>query len=84
LNYLWNVLHGDFGLSTGWVGNTVAELIQGGFAYSARIGFTAAILAVLLGIVLYFILRERERRTHDAEYVSLFDDEAEVKYGTTY
>jgi len=52
LNYLWNVLHGDFGLSTGWVGNTVAELIQGGFAYSARIGFTAAILAVLLGIVL--------------------------------
>ena len=52
LNYLWNVLHGDFGLSTGWVGNTVAELIQGGFAYSARIGFTAGILAVLLGIVL--------------------------------
>ncbi len=52
LNYLWNVLHGDFGLSTAWVGNTVAELIQGGFAYSARIGFTAAVLAVLLGIVL--------------------------------
>ncbi len=52
LNYLWNILHGDFGLSTGWVGNTVMELIAGGFAYSARIGFTAGILALLLGVVL--------------------------------
>ena len=52
LNYLWNVLHFDFGLSTGWVGNTVAELIRGGFSYSARIGFTAAILAIILGIIL--------------------------------
>ena len=52
LNYLWNILHFDFGLSTGWVGNTVIELIMGGFYYSARIGFTAAILAILLGILL--------------------------------
>ena len=52
LNYLWNILHFDFGLSTGWVGNTVAELIMGGFSYSARIGFCAAVLAIVLGIVL--------------------------------
>ncbi|MBR1559230.1 MAG: ABC transporter permease [Clostridia bacterium] len=52
LNYLWNVLHFDFGLSTGWVGNTVFELIKGGFAYSARIGFSAAIIALSFGIVL--------------------------------
>ena len=50
LNYLWNVLHFDFGLSTGWVGNTVIELIMGGFYYSARIGFTAAILAIIFGV----------------------------------
>ena len=52
LNYLWNVLHFDFGLSTGWVGNTVFELIKGGFAYSARIGFSAAVLALFLGVIL--------------------------------
>ena len=52
LNYLWNILHFDFGLSTGWVGNTVAELIMGGFSYSARIGLCAAVLAIVLGIVL--------------------------------
>ena len=50
-NYLKNILHGDFGLSTGWVGNTVIELIMGGFAYSARIGFTAGFIAIILGII---------------------------------
>jgi len=52
VNYLWNVLHFDFGLSTGWVGNTVFELISGGFRYSATIGFCAAMLAITLGVVL--------------------------------
>lgn len=52
VNYLWNVLHLDFGLSTGWVGNTVFQLISGGFRYSATIGFCAAMLAIVLGVVL--------------------------------
>ena len=52
VNYLWNVLHFDFGLSTGWVGNTVFELISGGFRYSATIGFCAAMLAITLGVIL--------------------------------
>ena len=52
LNYLKNILHGDFGLSTGWVGNTVMELILGGLYYSARIGFTAGALALVFGIIL--------------------------------
>lgn len=52
MNYLWNILHFDFGLSTGWVGNTVADLIKGGFSFSARIGFSAAVLAIILGVVL--------------------------------
>ena len=51
LNYLWSILHGDFGLSTGWVGNTVIDLIIGGFSYSARIGFTAGLLAIVLGVI---------------------------------
>ncbi len=52
VNYLWNILHGDFGLSTGWVGNTVISLISDGFYYSARIGFTAGLLALVIGVVL--------------------------------
>jgi len=51
-NYLKNILHGDFGLSTGWIGNTVMDLISKGFAYSARIGFTAGVIALVLGVVL--------------------------------
>lgn len=52
VNYLKNILRFDFGLSTGWVGSTVAELIQGGFAYSARIGLTAALIAIFFGVIL--------------------------------
>jgi len=52
VNYLWNIVHLDFGLSTGWVGNTVAELISGGFYYSAQIGFMAALIAIVMGVVL--------------------------------
>ena len=52
MNYLWNILHFDFGLSTAWVGNTVAGLIQGGISYSATIGFSAALLAIVLGVTL--------------------------------
>ena len=52
VNYVWNILHFDFGLSTGWVGNTVFDLIKGGFSYSARIGFSAALIAIVFGVVL--------------------------------
>ena len=38
LNYLKGILHGDFGLSTKWVGSTVIDLIKGGFSYSAKLG----------------------------------------------
>ena len=65
LNYLWNILHGDFGLSTGWVGNTVIDLIMGGFSYSARIGFTAGLLAILLGVVLGSVAALRRGKMTD-------------------
>lgn len=64
-NYLGNILKGDFGLSTGWVGNTVSELIMGGFSYSARIGFTAAIIAIVLGIILGSIAALRRDKLED-------------------
>lgn len=65
INYLGNILRGDFGLSTGWVGNTVSELIMGGFAYSARIGFTAAIIAIVLGVILGSIAALRRDKLLD-------------------
>lgn len=52
VNYLKNILHFDFGLSTGWVGCTVADLIRDAFRYSARVGFTAGVSALVLGVVL--------------------------------
>lgn len=51
-NYLKNILHGDFGLSTKWVGSTVSELIADGFSYSAKLGLSAALIAIVLGVVL--------------------------------
>ena len=51
VNYLKNIRHLDFGLSTGWVGNTVFDLIKGGFLYSGRIGLSAALLAIFAGVV---------------------------------
>ncbi len=51
-NYLGNLFHLDFGLSTAWVGKTVSELIGDAFGYSATIGLSAAIIALTLGVVL--------------------------------
>lgn len=52
INYLKNILRGDFGLSTKWIGSTVSELIMGGFRYSAILGLSAAALAIFLGVIL--------------------------------
>ncbi len=52
LNYLKNVVVFDFGLSTSWVGNTVFDLIKTGFGYSATIGFSAGLIAIIFGVIL--------------------------------
>ena len=52
LNYLGNVVQFDFGLSTGWVGSTVSDLISNSFQYSATIGLTAAVIAIIFGVLL--------------------------------
>ena len=52
VNYLKNILHGDFGLSTKWIGSTVAELITGALPYSARLGLCAASIAIVFGVCL--------------------------------
>ncbi len=52
LNYLKNIVVFDFGLSTAWVGSTVFDLIKSGFSYSATIGVSAALIAMVLGVIL--------------------------------
>ena len=52
VNYLKNILHGDFGLSTKWIGSTVSELIGGALPYSVRLGLSAASIAILFGVCL--------------------------------
>lgn len=52
LNYLKNILVFDFGLSTAWVGSTVFDLIKSGFSYSATIGLSAALIAIVVGVIL--------------------------------
>ncbi|MDO4547896.1 MAG: ABC transporter permease [Clostridia bacterium] len=52
LNYLKNILRGDFGLSTKWIGSTVSDLIMGGFGYSAQLGLSAAAIAIVFGVIL--------------------------------
>ncbi len=52
VNYLRNIVKFDFGLSTGWVGSTVSDLIKGGFSYSATIGLSAALIAIVMGVIL--------------------------------
>ena len=52
LNYLKNIARGDFGLSTKWIGSTVIDLIKGGFAYSAKLGLCAALMAIVMGVIL--------------------------------
>ena len=51
-NYLKNILTGDFGLSTKWIGSTVSELIMGGLSYSVQLGLTGAAIAIILGVLL--------------------------------
>ena len=52
VNYIKNILKGDFGLSTKWIGSTVADLISGALPYSMRLGLCAASVAIIFGVFL--------------------------------
>ena len=65
VNYLKNVLHGDFGLSTKWIGSTVSDLIMGGVRYSAQLGLSAAAMAIVMGVILGALAALRRGRLLD-------------------
>ncbi len=50
ITYLVNVLHGDFGPSYKYLDFTVTDLIVAGFPVSLKLGLTAIVLALLIGV----------------------------------
>ncbi|MGS2722337.1 ABC transporter permease [Porticoccus sp. GXU_MW_L64] len=50
VNYLGNLLQGEFGPSFKYVGRTVNELIAAGLPATAELGFYAMLVAVLIGV----------------------------------
>lgn len=51
-DYLWNILHGDFGPSFKYTDFTVSELIWTGFPVSLQLGLWAILFALLIGVTL--------------------------------
>jgi oligopeptide transport system permease protein len=52
VNYLWNVLHGDFGPSYTSRSRTVADIVGSTFPISLKLGLVAMALAVTAGVTL--------------------------------
>lgn len=52
LDYLWNILHGDFGPSFSSRSQTVTDIIRETFPVSLQLGLVAMLLALLVGIPL--------------------------------
>jgi oligopeptide transport system permease protein len=64
--YLWNLARGDFGPSFQYKDYSVTELIAAGFPVSLRLGASAMLLALLLGVVAGSLaaLRQNSRTDH--------------------
>ncbi len=63
--YLKKILHGDFGPSFKYTDFTVSELIWTGFPVSMKLGISAIVLALLLGITLGSIAAIKQNSTLD-------------------
>ncbi len=70
LNYLWNVLHGDFGPSFASRSRTVTDIIGQTFPVSLQLGLVAMVVATLVGITLGVIAAVRHNTAVD--YLSGF------------
>jgi oligopeptide transport system permease protein len=55
VNYLWNILHGDFGPSFASRSRTVTDVIRDTFPVSLQLGLLAMVIALLIGIPLGII-----------------------------
>ncbi len=71
LYYLNNLLHGDLGPSYVLPDFTVAELFRAGLPVSIRLGMTALILALVVGIVLGVIAALKQNKAADYAVITL-------------
>ena len=71
--YVWNLARGDFGPSFQYKDYSVTELIAAGFPVSLRLGGSAMLLALLVGIFAGTIaaLRQNSRTDHAVMAVSM-------------
>jgi oligopeptide transport system permease protein len=71
--YVWNIARGDFGPSFQYKDYTVTELIAAGFPVSLRLGGSAMLLALLLGVAAGTIaaLRQNSRTDHAVMAISM-------------
>lgn len=69
-DYLWNVLHGDFGPSFSSRSQTVADILSATFPVSLQLGLIAMVIAVLFGVTLGLIGAVRHNSWVD--YLSSF------------
>jgi oligopeptide transport system permease protein len=64
-NYLWNLLHGDFGPSYNLPDFTVAEILSNGLKVSVLLGVVALLCALLLGGAMGIVAALRQNRWPD-------------------
>jgi len=69
--YLWDLLHGDFGPSFQYRDYTVNELIATGFPVSMRLGVTAILIALVIGVALGTVAALRQNRATDYTVMTL-------------
>jgi oligopeptide transport system permease protein len=71
--YVWNIARGDFGPSFQYKDYSVTELIAAGFPVSLRLGGSAMLLALLLGVLAGTMaaLRQNSRIDHAVMAVSM-------------
>lgn len=69
--YLTRLAHGDFGPSYRNKDFTVSELIADGLPVSAELGFSAMVLALLLGVSLGIVAALRQNRVTDHAVMSV-------------
>jgi oligopeptide transport system permease protein len=71
--YVWNIARGDFGPSFQYKDYSVTELIAAGFPVSLRLGGSAMLLALLLGVLAGTMaaLRQNSRIDHAVMAISM-------------
>lgn len=65
LNYLKNILHGDFGASMTFQGRTVNDVIAYSFPTSAKLGACSIIVALMFGLIMGVIAALKQGKWQD-------------------